>query len=157
MTKVEVALVEAPPEAIVGAQVRYLAGVAENEGVLILPVRLAPLGVDAVAIGALHEDFLLIVLLLLPQLLVLAELVTEEADAVVLLPLIIVGHLAVLAVNSGLRTRLKVLKELDLLNLLATLAQCLAIGAVLQVLKSFPVQQQVLVPVFLGFSAIGVL
>jgi len=60
VTKVEVALVQAPPEYFVSAQVRYLTRVAEDEAVLALPAGLASLRIERVAIRTLDPDVLFV-------------------------------------------------------------------------------------------------
>jgi hypothetical protein len=63
MAKVEVTLVEAPPEALVGTKVTQLTSVTKNEPVLYLPVSFALLRIQRMAIGALHGDVRIVELL----------------------------------------------------------------------------------------------
>lgn len=65
MTKVEIALMKASPEALVRAQIRNFTRVAEDKSVLNLPICLAFLRVEWMAIRALNADILLVEFLLI--------------------------------------------------------------------------------------------
>ena len=74
MAEVEITLIEAPPKALLGAQVAQFACVTENEPVLDLPVSLSLLRVQRMAVGTLHGYVLLVEFLSLRALLELSAL-----------------------------------------------------------------------------------
>jgi hypothetical protein len=90
-------------------QIGEFAGVTENETVLYLPVRLASLGVQWMAVGTLHCYVGFVELLPLSALFQIFALLAEILDAVVLLLLVVVGDFTVSAVHSSLCANLQML------------------------------------------------
>jgi hypothetical protein len=111
MTKVEITLFQASPEALLGAQVRELASITEDEAILDLPVGLPFLRVQGMTVRAFHRDMIMVELLSLRALLQLSALVPQVLHTVVLLLLIVVGELTVAAVDPCLATNLQMLSQ----------------------------------------------
>ena len=101
VTQVEIALVQASPKNFLSAQVRQLAGVTKNETVLYLPVCFAFLRIKRMAVGTFHSYMRLIKLFSFRALLELPAFVSQIFHAVVFFLLVIIGYLAISAVDSS--------------------------------------------------------
>jgi hypothetical protein len=90
----------APPEALVNAQVRYFAGVTEDEAVVALPACLPAMRVKRMSIWTLDSNVAIVKVFDFLSVFHLLYLLLQKSDAVVLLLLKVVGYLAVFAVHS---------------------------------------------------------
>lgn len=127
----------ATPEAAVRAQIGHLAGVAEDEAVATLPMRLAAMRIQSVAMRA-GDTYVLLVLLLERALLL------QERETLVLLFVVVVADLAVSAVDARLCARVQMVAHMLELELRAALTGDLAVWTTAQVLQSLLVRHDTL-------------
>lgn len=144
VAQVEIALVHTTPEALVNAQIRNLARVAEDESIAILPACLASMRVKRVTVWTLNPDVGVVEPFKHLQVLKLLALILQELDAIVLLLLEIVGNLAVFTVDPGFCAGLNVRSDIAVADSLPALARDLSERTSRQVRNGIVVCQNIL-------------
>jgi hypothetical protein len=109
MTEVKVTLIHASPEALVHAQVTYLASVAEDEAVARLPRCLSSMRIQGMSVRAHDSDVGVVELLFLLAFLEVFALLSERSYAIMLLLMKVIRYLAIFAVYSCFCAFLKML------------------------------------------------